>query len=75
VFSLRNQVLSFIRDPGALAGAIEGALFQQRSQPQRLSDNPLSSTTSNARSQLNSSNVFGPGPSGPPQLNSNNVFE
>ncbi len=74
-FGLRNQVLAFIRDPGALAGAIEGAVFQQRSQPQRLGDNPLGSATGNVRSQLNSSNVFGTGPSGPPPLNSNNIFE
>lgn len=73
-FGLRNQVLNFIRDPGALAGAIEGALFQRRSTERTVGDNPLRPTPQ-AQASLNSTNIFSNRPSGPGPLNSNNVFE
>jgi hypothetical protein len=62
VFGLGNQILSFIRNPGALASAIEGAIFQpnrNRTTPsgQRLGDNAL-----------------GEGPAASPQLSTNNIF-
>jgi hypothetical protein len=61
-FGLGNQILNFIRNPGALASAIEGAVFQpnrNRSTPsgQRLGDNAL-----------------GEGPAASPQLSTNNIF-
>lgn len=61
-FGLGNQILNFIRNPGALASAIEGSVFQQnrnRTIPsdQRLGDNAL-----------------GEGPAASPQLSTNNIF-
>ena len=92
-FGLRNQIIGALQNPGALSGAIEGALLQSGSSSSsniRLGDNPLgagiqpggSLPTDNiylglvpgAGSSLGSSNVFGPGPSGPGPLESNNVF-
>jgi hypothetical protein len=95
-FGLGNQILSFIRDPGALASAIEGSVFQQNRNrtplpSQRLGDNVIGNSvgvspqlsTDNifagrnniSNAAINVSNLFGVSPSGPPPLNSNNVFE
>jgi len=82
VFGQRNQILSSISNPQALINAVGGAAFQNAGLPQSsvsssigsLGDGVFAGQIPNIQSSLSSSNVFGPRPSGPPPLESNNVF-
>lgn len=82
VFGQRNQVLAAIRNPQALINAVAGAVFQTSAlQSTNVSSaslgDPVFAGQNNSQNQniLQPSNVFGTIPSGPPPLNSNNVFE
>lgn len=81
-FGQRNQVLAAIRNPQSLINAVAGASFQTNSSQSVGTSNinlgdPIFSNQNNAQSQsrLQSDNIFGTSPSGPPPLNPNNVFE
>ncbi len=79
VFGLRNQILSTIQNPQSLVNAVAGAAFQSSSSTSQLSptsigDSVFAGQIPQTQSNLQTNNVFGPGPSGPPPLESNNVF-
>jgi len=82
IFGQRNQILSAIQNPQALLNAVAGAAFQSgtlsqkpgTSSTQSLGDAVYSGQIPQIQENLQSNNIFGTGPSGPPPLESNNVF-
>ncbi len=80
VFGRRNQILSAIQNPQSLINAVAGAAFQSSSLPPTpgikasLGDGVFAGQIPQIQSNLQTDNIFGAGPSGPPPLKSNNVF-
>lgn len=80
VFGQRNQILAAIRNPQALINAVAGGVFQASQASTNLSttsslgDSVFAGQLTQVNNNLDSSNIFGGGPPGPPPLTSNNVF-
>lgn len=84
VFGQRNQTLAAIRNPQALINAVAGAAVQSSTLSsgspgpglvRNLGDPIFTNQIPQIQENLQSNNIFGDGPSGPPPLKSNNVFE
>lgn len=81
VFGLRNNLIGTINNPQGLINSLNGAALQainnlsNESINQSLDDNIFSGLVSSSNSSLESTNIFGNQPSGPPPLQSNNLFE
>lgn len=84
VFGLRGDLLGVINNPQAFTSAIEGAILQNQTVPginslgERILPPGFQPTNSNGLNPPTTSgrdNLFGPSPSGPPPLDSTNIFE